>query len=67
MEFTCIKCEFKFNEMSYDSDERMCYECLYADDEITAKDILDASAYEWNRDREQKITKQHIKKKEKSK
>ena len=51
--------------MSYDSDERMCYECLYAEDEITVKDILDASAYEWNRDREQKITKQHIKKKEK--
>ena len=68
MEFTCIKCEFKFNEMSYDSDERMCYECLYADDDevheckswdvITAKDILDASAYTWNRDREHKIAKE---------
>ena len=45
MEFTCIKCEFKFNKMSYDLDERMCFECLYADDDqITSKDILDASA-----------------------
>ena len=62
MEFTCIKCEFKFNEMSYDSDERMCFECLYADDEITAKDILDASAYTWNRDREHKIAKEQQRK-----
>ena len=45
MEFTCIKCEFKFNKMSYDTDERMCYQCLYDDnDEITSKDILDESA-----------------------
>lgn len=33
MDFTCIKCEFKFNKMSYDLDERMCYECLYEDDD----------------------------------
>ena len=33
MEFTCIKCEFKFHKISYDMDERMCYECLYEDDE----------------------------------
>ena len=71
MEFTCIKCEFKFHKMSYDVDERMCFECLYAEDEITAKDILEASANEiMNEDKVQSIAnliyKQHIKK-EKSK
>ena len=44
MEFTCIKCEFKFHKMSYDVDERMCFECLYAEDnKIAVKDILDTS------------------------
>lgn len=27
--FTCIICEFKFDESDYDLDERMCYDCLY--------------------------------------
>jgi hypothetical protein len=44
MEFTCIKCEFKFHKMSYDLDERMCFECLYAEDNnIIVKDILNTS------------------------
>ncbi len=72
MEFTCIKCEFKFNEMSYDSNERMCYECLYAEDEITAKDILEASADTIMNEDEVRIVadliyKKHLTKKEKSK
>jgi len=29
MKFTCIVCEFKFDEIDYDLDERMCYDCLY--------------------------------------
>jgi hypothetical protein len=32
MEFTCIKCEFKFHETKMDTDERMCYDCLEEDD-----------------------------------
>ena len=44
MEFTCIKCEFKFHKMSYDVDERMCFECLYAEgNTIIVKDILNTS------------------------
>ena len=39
MEFTCIKCEFKFNKMSYDLDERMCYECLYDEDDEDDDDV----------------------------
>ena len=72
MEFTCIKCEFKFHKMSYDVDERMCFECLYSEDEIKVKDILEASADAiMNEDKVQSIAnliyKQYIKKKEKSK
>ena len=32
MEFTCIKCEFKFHETNMDTDERMCYDCLDEDE-----------------------------------
>ena len=32
MEFTCIKCEFKFHHTLMDTDERMCYDCLDEDD-----------------------------------
>ena len=32
MEFTCIKCEFKFHETKMDTDERMCYDCVEEDD-----------------------------------
>ena len=32
MEFTCIKCEFKFHESRMDTDERMCYDCLEEDE-----------------------------------
>tara|TARA_Y100001951_G_scaffold43556_1_gene34533 strand:- start:476 stop:652 length:177 start_codon:yes stop_codon:yes gene_type:complete len=58
--------------MSYDLDERMCFECLYADDGITAKDILEASANAiMDEDKIRSIAnliyKQHTKKKEKSK
>ena len=30
MQFTCIICEFKFDECDFDADERMCIECLDA-------------------------------------
>ena len=33
MEFTCIKCEFKFHESRMDTDERMCYDCLEEDED----------------------------------
>ena len=36
MEFTCIKCEFKFHHTLMDTDERMCYDCLDEDDTAPA-------------------------------
>ena len=28
MEFTCIKCEHHYDELTGDLDERICYKCL---------------------------------------
>ena len=33
MEFTCIKCEFKFHHTLMDVDERTCYDCLEKDED----------------------------------
>ena len=35
MEFTCIKCDFKFPPSQMDTDERMCYSCLEEEDIYT--------------------------------
>ena len=39
MEFTCIKCEFKFRESRMDMDERMCYDCLEEDEDTEDQNV----------------------------
>jgi hypothetical protein len=29
MKFTCCVCGFKFEEVDFDTDERMCFDCLF--------------------------------------
>ena len=45
IEYSCIKCKHKFNKMSYDLNEKMCYECLY-----TEIDYEPTTADEYNAD-----------------
>ena len=33
MEFTCCQCENKFNKLTGDVDERMCFDCLFEEEE----------------------------------
>lgn len=49
MEFTCIKCEFKFHETNMDTDERMCYDCLDEDETEPTREPVGSQPYpEWD-------------------
>ena len=43
IEWTCYKCGFKYNSMTGDVDERMCYDCLeeeYQDEEYNLEPVV---------------------------
>ena len=37
--WTCIECEHHFDSSSGDLDERMCYDCMYEEDDSEEKTI----------------------------
>jgi len=62
--WTCCECENEYDESTGDVDERMCYECLDGDDDLTDLDFYQSTIQNLinlaDRSRENKINNEVI-------